>query len=137
MGFNNRTLDELQKIVAATSYTATTTSTAVEIGSLGAGDEALELIIDTTVKGGTHDSSNYFSIGLEVGATSGGSFFAVDSVLASSDLMDLGTTIIGLNTRQIVNAMSGAETAKFYRIVVTKVSTGATDVTIEVHLQKA
>lgn len=136
MGFMNRTLDVNQRIIAATSYTATTTTTAVQIKSVGSGDESLELILDLSVKGGTHDSSNYFQVVLEAGETSGGTYYAVDGFVITSDVIATGATIIGLNTRQITEAV-GSQDANYYRLVITKVGTTATDVTLEAYLQKA
>ena len=135
MGRYNRTPDSDLVIAAAVEYTATGTSTAVEIPSVGAGDSSLELMLDIDALGGTHDATNHFVIELEAGETSGGTFYIVDGVAVTSDTVAVGANVIGLNARQISEAV-GSQDAAFYRLNITKVGTTATGATLSADFTK-
>ena len=135
MGRYNRTPDSDLVIAASVEYTATGTSTAVEIPSVGAGDSALELMLDIDALGGTHDATNHFKVELEAGETSGGTFYIVDGVAVTTDTLAVGANVIGLNTRQIAEAV-GSQDAAFYRLTITKVGTTATGATLSADFTK-
>ena len=135
MGRYNRTHDAELEIAASVEYTATGTSTAVEIPSVGAGDSALELMIDVDALGGTHDATNHFKVELEAGETSGGTFYIVDGLAITSDTIAVGANVFGLNSRQVAEAV-GSQDAAFYRLTVTKVGTTATGATLSADFTK-
>ena len=135
MGLFNRIPDTELQIAASAAYTATTTSTAVNITSVGCGDEDLGIMLNVTALAGTHDSSNYFSVVLEAGETSGGTYYIVDGFKIQSDVIATGANLFALNTRQITEAV-GSQNAVYFRIVVTKVGTTATSATLSAHFVK-
>lgn len=135
MGRFNRAVDSELQLVASTAYTATTTSTAVNIPGIGAGDEDLGLMLNITAAAGTHDASNYFSVQLEAGETSGGTYYVVDSLIVKSNEVGTGAIITAFNTRQISEAV-GSSNAAYFRIVVTKVGSTATGLTTSAYIVK-
>lgn len=133
MGRFNRAVDSELQLVASTAYTATTTSTAVNILGIGAGDQDLGLMLNITANAGTHDASNYFSVQLEAGETSGGTYYVVDSLLVKSNEVGTGAILTAFNTRQVAEAV-GSLNAAYFRIVVTKVGTTATGSTLSAYI---
>lgn len=132
MGRYNRTPDAYLQVAAPAQYTATTSTTGVGILSCGAGDEALEIVINCTAQGGTHDVSNNFYVVFEAAEVATGPW----SVVKEIPPVVLGTDVIGLNTREITEAV-GSQDAAFYRVTVTKQGTTATSIDLSVDLNKA
>lgn len=131
----NRPVDSDLQIVASTAFSATGTSTAVNIPSVGAGDEDIDLVLNITAAAGTHDASNYFNIVLEAGETSGGTYYTVDGFSINSDVVAIGVNVFAINMRQISEAV-GSQDAAYYRLSVTKVGTTATSVTTSAHFSR-
>ena len=129
MGRYNRTPDSELVIVASTAFAATGTSTGTEIPSVGAGDSALEIMLDVDTLTGTHDASNYFTVELQAAETLAGTYYIVDGFAVTTDTVAVGANVFGLNARQISEAV-GSQDAAFYRLNITKVGTTATGATL-------
>ena len=129
----NRAVDEDLKIVASTAFTTTATSTPVAIGSVGSGDEDLGIMLNVTLLDGTHDGSNYYTVDVKAGETSGGTFYTVASILSTDT--ELGANLLSINTREIVDAV-GSTDAAYYEVTVTKTGSTATGITLSAHFVK-
>ena len=131
----NRTPDDELKLVASTAFTDSTSSTPVNITSIGCGDDDYGLMLNVTAKAGTHDSSNKFTVTLQAGETSGGTFYTVDGVSISSDVIATGANLIAFNSRQVSEAV-GTQDADYFKINVAKTGTTATGLTLSAYIVK-
>lgn len=131
MGRFNRTPDTELKVAASTAVTTTASTTAVNILSIGAGEEDLGLMLDVTVATGTFDASNHYTVELLASETSGGTYYTV-----TNDIVNvIGAKLIAFNTRQVVDAV-GSSNAAYYKLTVTKVGTTATALTLSAYIVK-
>ena len=129
----NRAVDADLKIVASTAFTTTATSTPVAISSVGAGEEDLGIMLNVTLLDGTHDGSNYYTVEVKAGETSGGTFYPIASILSTDT--ELGANLLSINTREIVDAV-GSDNAAYYEVTVTKTGSTATGITLEAYFVK-
>ncbi len=139
----NRTPDTELRIAASGALTpggagSTANTTAVAIGSVGAGDEDLGLLLNVTALAGTHDASNYLQLQLQA-STDNSTFKTVETVsLNTADAAgenQTGANLLAINTREIVEAV-GNENAAYYRILATQVGTTATAATFSAYFVK-
>jgi hypothetical protein len=131
MGRFNRTPDTELKVAASTAITTTASTTAVNILSIGAGEEDLGLMLDVTAVAGTFDASNYYTVELLASETSGGTYYPV-----TNDIVNVvGAKLVAFNTRQVVDAV-GSSNAAYYKLAVTKVGSTATGVTLSAYIVK-
>lgn len=131
MGRFNRAVDTELQVAPSTAITTTASTTAVAIPSVGAGEEALELMLDVTVATGTFDASNHYTVELLASETSGGTYYTVTNDIVSA----IGAKLIAFNTRQVVEAV-GSQNAAYYKLTVTKVGTTATALTLSAYVVK-
>jgi len=134
----NRIPDEELKIAGSKTLTpggdgSTANTTAVAIGSVGAGDEDLELIVNITALAGTHDASHYMTLTLEAGETSGGTFYDVKSIQLAE--IATGVNKVAFNTQQIIDSV-GSSDAAYYRIKATQTGTTATAITLDAYFSR-
>jgi len=127
MGLYNRAVDTELAIVASTAVTTTATTTALNVESVGCGDADINIMFDVTALAGTHDASNHYAITVEASETLGGTYYVVDGI--SFNTLVTGAFVVGINTRQITDAV-GSQDAAYYRLVVTKVGSTATGITL-------
>lgn len=131
MGRFNRTVDTELQVAPSTAITTTASTTAVNITSIGSGEEDLGLMLDITVATGTFDASNYYTVELLASETSGGTYYTVTNDIVT----EVGAKLIAFNTRQVVDAV-GSQNAAYYKLTVTKVGTTATAVTLSAYVAK-
>lgn len=131
MGRFNRTPDTELLVAASTAVTTTASTTAVNITSIGAGEEDLGLMLNVTVATGTFDASNHYTVELLASETSGGTYYTV-----TNDIVNVvGAKLVAFNTRQVVAAV-GSTSAAYYKLTVTKVGTTATALTLSAYIVK-
>lgn len=134
MGRYNRTPDADLVVAASAEYTATGTSTAVNIPSVGAGDNDFDLILNVSALGGTHDASNHFKFELQA-SDDNATFVIVDGFAVTTDVIAVGANLFAINMRQIWEAV-GNQDAAYFRLNVTKVGTTATGATLAASFAK-
>lgn len=131
MGRFNRTPDTELLVAASTAVTTTASTTAVNITSIGAGEEDLGLMLNVTAVAGTFDASNYYTVELLASTASGGTYYTV-----TNDIVNVvGAKLINFSTRQVVDAV-GSTSASHYKLTVTKVGSTATGVTLSAYVVK-
>ena len=121
----NRITDSELVVAAATAVTTTASTTAVNIPSIGAGDEDLGLMLVLSSLAGTFDASNYYTVELLASETSGGTYYTVTNDIVNA----AGVKLVAFNTKQ-VQAAVGSENAAYYKLTVTKVGSTATGITV-------
>lgn len=128
---NNRPIDAELQVAASTAVTTTASTTAVNITSIGCGEEDLGLLLNITVATGTFDASNHYTVELLASETSGGTYYTVTNDI----VMAVGSKLIAFNTRQVVAAV-GTNNAAYYKLTVTKVGTTATALTLSAQVTR-
>jgi hypothetical protein len=134
-GLFNRPVDAELKFMASATLEpgdngATANATGVNITSLAAGDENVDIIYNVSAAAGTIDADNYIEVEMQASADNA-TYYPVKGSLAK--VTETGAILATVNLREIADAIADAD---YFRVTATQTGTTATTVTLEAYFSR-
>lgn len=127
----NKTFDSLGLIVEDEAVTTTASCTGANIDGLALGSGNFVVVINNSAVTGTVDSSNYYTLQVEVSDAVSGDYASIGEAIVLP--ATAGQSQIGFTSEQLERVTSGAD---YFRVTATKTGSTATGVTYTAFVSK-